>query len=122
MFTPFPGKSKFGPAFRAIGAYANAFDAEGNGWAEESADGVTFRVVLPGSDEEARAQVDRLEQRLQERDLRIAMGVICRRTLTTDGEALTIYVPSHRLKSFLDAINPRPPKDAQHYDISKVRT
>jgi hypothetical protein len=122
MFSPFRDKTRFSPALRAISLYANAFDAEGNGWVRESAAAIIFRVSIPQSDDDIWQHVAGLEERLQEQDVRVALGVKYRRVESTDAPYLYIHVPPQHLVDFVKAINPSPStKNSAYYDISEVR-
>jgi hypothetical protein len=125
MFEPYRNNTKFGPALRAISIYANAFDADGNGWVEESINTITFRITLAASSEDSEAQLAMLEQRLKDRDLRIALGITYRRREPADGELRTdIFVSPLRLTLFVNALRPASQTAARngYYDISGVRT
>jgi hypothetical protein len=127
MFLPYNisgQNSKYRKLLKAFSLYADPYDENGDALIEEMGDKVTFRISVPLSNHDALATIERLEKRLSEQYLRIALGVKCSsRRESADAVTIDVTINRERLAVFLQNLAPDKHNSTDKgYDISTVRT
>ena len=104
MFKPYTTNSRFGPVLRAINKYSHAFDSEGNGWVSDGRTQITIRITPQIANTDAIQELTALENRLGERDVRVALSVTFRRMTGFEHPTTDIYISPDRLFDFVSCL------------------